>query len=95
MNVNIDTLSNDKVFKFKFKQPTHGNLENWAKQGVLLLNSTLTVTKYEANSHRFMKWNNFTDCIIENISKNKQNVVFILWGLDAQNKNKIINGDKH
>lgn len=41
-----------------------------------------------------MKWNNFTDCIIESISKNKQNVVFILWGLDAQNKNKII-GNKH
>ena len=75
--------------------PQSGNLEKWAKQGVLLLNATLTVRAHEAGSHQKKGWETFTDSVIEQISKEKENVVFLLWGKFAESKSKLINTDKH
>lgn len=66
--------------------PTSGNLLAWAKQGVLLLNATLTVRKDSANSHKHLPWQEFTTAIIERINAEKQGVVFLLWGGFAQKK---------
>lgn len=68
--------------------PNSGNLERWAKQGVLLLNAGLTVRKDEANSHKHLKWNLFTDAAIQLINEQSENVVFLLWGSFAQKKRK-------
>lgn len=75
--------------------PTSGNLEHWAKQGVLLLNATLTVRKDEANSHKHLDWQKFTDAVIQTISNEKEHVVFLLWGSFAQKKIKFIDENKH
>lgn len=75
--------------------PNSGNLEHWAKQGVLLLNATLTVRKDSPNSHKHLKWNVFTDAVIQAISDNKENVVFLLWGGFAQKKGTKIDRSKH
>ena len=75
--------------------PTSGNLERWAHQGVLMLNATLTVKKDEANSHKHLEWQKFTDAVIKIISEEKENVVFLLWGGFAQKKAKFINEEKH
>lgn len=75
--------------------PSSGNLERWAKQGVLLLNTTLTVRKEEPNSHKHLNWATFTNAVIEQINAKKENVVFLLWGNFAQQKGKIINPKKH
>lgn len=75
--------------------PNSGNLERWAKQGVLLLNAGLTVRKDEANSHKHLKWNLFTDAVIQLINEQSENVVFLLWGSFAQKKGKLINRNKH
>lgn len=75
--------------------PTSGNLEHWAKQGVLLLNATLTVRKDEANSHKHLDWQKFTDAVIQTISNEKEHVVFLLWGGFAQKKIKFIDESKH
>lgn len=75
--------------------PTSGNLEHWAKQGVLLLNATLTVRKDEANSHKHLDWQKFTNAIIHKISEEKKHVVFMLWGSFAQKKIKFIDENKH
>ena len=78
-----------------FVIPSHGFLENWAKEGVLLLNATLTVRKGEANSHASAGWMAFTDSIITYLNKNSKNVVFMLWGGFAQRKVKMIHAGKH
>lgn len=75
--------------------PENGNLERWAKQGVLLLNSTLTVEAHAANSHQVFGWEIFTDAVISEISKSKENIVFMLWGTHAQKKKKLINLTHH
>jgi uracil-DNA glycosylase len=75
--------------------PTNGNLERWAEQGILLLNAGLTVKKDEANSHKHLKWNLFTDSLINYISNNYENIVFMLWGSFAQKKGLKINREKH
>ena len=75
--------------------PTSGNLEQWAKQGVLLLNATLSVQKDQANSHKHLEWQKFTDSVIKIISEEKENVIFLLWGGFAQKKAKFINEEKH
>ena len=72
-----------------------GNLTNWAKQGVLLLNSILTVQAGKTNSHKNKGWEQFTDFIIKYISENKENIVFILWGNTAIDKLDLINNNKH
>ena len=70
-------------------------LEMWAKQGVLLLNATLTVRAHKANSHKDLGWDKFTDFIIKEISDKKENVVFVLWGNFAQKKAGFIDTSKH
>ncbi|MFA6361719.1 MAG: uracil-DNA glycosylase, partial [Candidatus Shapirobacteria bacterium] len=73
----------------------NGNLENWAKQGVLMLNATLTVQAHMAGSHQNKGWENFTDAVIKILSEQKENLVFILWGSYAQKKGSVINESKH
>lgn len=75
--------------------PKSGNLERWAKQGILLLNATLTVRESEAGSHQNRGWETFTDAVIEKISKEKENVVFLLWGGFAKKKGAKIDRTKH
>ena len=70
-------------------------LDDWGKQGVLLLNATLTVKAHEPNSHKDLGWEKFTNFIIEKISEEKENVVFVLWGAFAQKKAGLINPAKH
>ena len=90
---NIFTEINSEYDRILF--PTSGNLERWAKQGVLLLNAGLTVRKDEANSHKHLKWNVFTDAVIDVINQKSENVVFLLWGSFAQKKGKLIDREKH
>lgn len=73
----------------------NGNLENWAKQGVLMLNATLTVQAHVAGSHQNKGWERFTDAVIKTLSDQKENLVFILWGGYAQRKGNIIDESKH
>lgn len=75
--------------------PESGNLEKWAKQGVLLLNATLTVRAHEAGSHQKMGWKMFTDEVIQQISEQKENIIFLLWGGFARKKIKLIDEKKH
>ena len=75
--------------------PTSGNLERWAKQGVLLLNATLTVRAHNAGSHQKKGLETFTDAVIQSISDKKENVVFLLWGGFAKQKAKLIDTSKH
>ncbi|WP_026713589.1 uracil-DNA glycosylase [Flavobacterium daejeonense] len=75
--------------------PVSGNLEHWAKQGVLLLNASLTVQKDKPNSHKHLKWNLFTDAVIQKISDEKEQIVFLLWGSFAQKKGSKIDRNKH
>lgn len=79
----------------KIKAPTTGNLDNWSRQGVLLLNATLTVRANLAGSHQKKGWEIFTDAVIKTISDQKENIVFLLWGKYAQEKGKVIDSDKH
>lgn len=75
--------------------PKSGNLERWAEQGVLLLNSTLTVKASMAGSHQNKGWEQFTDAVIRCINAEKEGVVFMMWGKYAQDKGKIIDSSKH
>jgi uracil-DNA glycosylase len=73
----------------------NGNLEHWAQQGVLLLNTVLTVEEGRADSHKNWGWEQFTDAVIEKIATEKENIVFILWGAKAQAKASRIDSSKH
>jgi len=75
--------------------PHTGNLEPWAKQGVLLLNASLTVVANTPNSHAQAGWHTFTDEVIRHVSADKEHVVFMLWGKFAQNKAELIDSNKH
>ncbi|MES2528135.1 MAG: uracil-DNA glycosylase [Bdellovibrionota bacterium] len=75
--------------------PEHGNLEKWAKQGVLLLNTVMTVRKAEAGSHQGQGWEIFTDRVIEVLSTQKSDIVFILWGGPSQKKASKVNLEHH
>lgn len=75
--------------------PFSGNLERWAKQGVLLLNATLTVQAHCAGSHQGKGWEEFTDSVIELLAKERENLVFILWGAYAQQKGASIDTNRH
>ena len=78
-----------------FQYPNHGDLTKWAKQGVLLLNATLTVRAHEAGSHQKKGWEHFTDEIIKVISEQSEHVVFLLWGSYAIKKSALIDSNKH
>ena len=75
--------------------PKTGNLEKWSKQGVLLLNATLTVRANSAGSHQKKGWETFTNAVIKTLSDQKENVVFLLWGGYAKQKVKFIDASKH
>ncbi len=75
--------------------PGSGNLERWARQGVLLLNATLTVRASSPGSHQNKGWEIFTDAVIKTISEAKQHVVFLLWGAYAQKKGEVIDRSRH
>ena len=75
--------------------PRSGNLERWAKQGVLLLNATLTVRAGLAGSHQGKGWEAFTDTVINQLNKEREGLVFMLWGAFAQNKGKFIDESRH
>lgn len=78
-----------------FTIPTHGNLTTWATQGVLLLNATLTVRAGAPGSHQKKGWEIFTDSVIKQISDEKENCVFLLWGNFAKSKSSLIDLEKH
>src|SRR5690625_4543743 len=78
-----------------FKRPSHGYLLNWAKEGVLLLNTVLTVRQGQAHSHRGKGWETFTNKVIETLNKKKHPIVYILWGRAAQSKIPLIDTKKH
>ena len=86
----ITELKNDTGVELK-----SGNLTPWAKQGVFLLNATLTVQAHQAGSHQKKGWETFTDSVIHKISSEKEHVVFILWGSYAQQKIDLIDTHKH
>jgi uracil-DNA glycosylase len=75
--------------------PRHGNLEKWTKQGVLLLNATLTVRANQAGSHQGKGWEQFTDAAIRKLSEQRVGIVFLLWGKFAQAKETLIDQNKH
>ena len=79
----------------KIKPPSHGNLQAWAEQGVLLLNSVLTVESGKAGSHQKKGWETFTDQIIQSLNEQQEGLVFILWGSYAQAKGQFIDQNKH
>lgn len=78
-----------------FQIPNHGDLTSWAKQGVLLLNATLTVNAHQPGSHQKRGWEKFTDHVISEISAKKTGVIFLLWGKFAQQKEQLIDKTKH
>lgn len=75
--------------------PASGDLTRWAKQGVLLLNATLTVRAHIANSHQTLGWVNFTDAAIEALSAHREHIVFMLWGGFARSKKRLIDANRH
>lgn len=77
------------------KEPDRGDLSKWAKEGILLLNTSLTVREHLANSHSKCGWAWFTDSVIKLVSENTENVVFILWGGNARSKTPLIDQSKH
>lgn len=77
------------------EMPPHGNLEHWAKQGVLLLNAVLTVEENTPGAHRGKGWERFTDTIIQTVSDQREGVVFMLWGGYARRKKPLIDTRKH
>lgn len=78
-----------------FRVPNNGNLAAWARQGVLMLNTVLTVRAGAIGSHRGQGWETFTDAVIEQVNKQKERVVFLLWGRDAQSKADMIDEGRH
>jgi uracil-DNA glycosylase len=78
-----------------YKYNEIGDLSNWAKQGVFLLNNLLTVREGQPLSHQYLQWETFTDSVIEIINKECQKLVFLLWGAKAQSKKKLIDTKKH
>lgn len=75
--------------------PTHGELTEWAKQGILLLNTVLTVREGQPNSHKGMGWENFTDRIISELNRKEKPIIFLLWGANAEKKAQIITNPIH
>jgi uracil-DNA glycosylase len=75
--------------------PNHGNLEHWAREGILLLNTVLTVRAAQPNSHKGKGWEQFTDATIRAVSERKDKIVFLLWGKPAQTKIPLIDASKH
>ncbi len=78
-----------------FKPPSHGCLDHWARQGVLLLNAVLTVEAFKAGSHQGQGWERFTDRVVSLLNREREHLVFILWGSSAQKKGQILDRQRH
>ncbi|MAX67965.1 MAG: uracil-DNA glycosylase [Halobacteriovoraceae bacterium] len=91
----LKNIYNEIKLDLGHEVPEHGELTAWAKQGVLLLNTVLTVEKGKPASHRKKGWEIFTDKVIQTLSQKKENLVFILWGSPAQKKENLIDQKKH
>lgn len=91
----LRNIYHEMVTDLGIEAPKHGDLTAWAEQGVLLLNSVLTVEAGQPTSHQKMGWEKFTDAVIDVINEQRQHVVFILWGAYAQRKGERINTEKH
>jgi len=91
----LRNMYKEAVSDIGFEHPGHGSLIQWGKQGILLLNTVLTVTAHKANSHKKWGWTTFTDAVIQAISRQHDGVVFVLWGKQAQKKKEMINNTKH
>ncbi|KAF9131340.1 hypothetical protein BGW39_001951 [Mortierella sp. 14UC] len=78
-----------------FVTPNHGYLESWARQGVLMVNAAMTVRAHNANSHKGKGWEKLLDAVVKTISDQRKNVVFLLWGKDAQNRGTLVDKKKH
>ena len=83
------------IYQGQVELPSSGNLQAWAEQGVLLLNSVLSVEAHEAASHQGKGWEQFTDKVIDVINQQTEHVVFMLWGAYAQKKGRMIDRDRH
>ncbi|MDO4640218.1 MAG: uracil-DNA glycosylase [Neisseria sp.] len=78
-----------------FRIPQHGYLQHWAEQGVLLLNTVLTVRAGQAHSHATLGWERFTDCVVNRLNEQREHLVFMLWGSHAQKKGSFIDRHRH
>ena len=91
----LKNIFKELMSDLKIKPPIHGNLEQWARQGVLMLNTTLTVRAGEAGSHQGFGWETFTDAVIRIVNNKSHPVVFVLWGAFARKKKSLIDTTKH
>jgi uracil-DNA glycosylase len=91
----LKNIFTELVNDFNCKHPSCGNLTQWAQEGVLLINSVLTVEQAKANSHKNKGWEIFTDFVIKKLSLKYENIVFVLWGNPSQKKEKLIDSSKH
>jgi uracil-DNA glycosylase len=91
----LKNIFKELVSDINFDIPNHGDLSDWAKQGVFLLNTVLTVEQAKAHSHANKGWEIFTDNVIRSISDHHKNIVFMLWGAPAQRKTQLIDQSKH
>ena len=92
----LQNVFKELMAEFKdFKYPSHGDLSQWADQGILLLNAALTVEANKAGSHQKKGWETFTDKVIQTISEKKSGIIFLLWGKFAQAKTNLIDQNKH
>lgn len=88
-------IFNELARDLGISRPAHGDLSSWARQGVLLLNATLTVRANEAASHQGKGWEEFTDQVIKDLNKRHQGLIFLLWGRSAQAKSALIDPTRH
>jgi uracil-DNA glycosylase len=91
----LDNIFRELESDLGVPRPNHGSLEHWARQGVLLLNTTLTVRAHKAGSHHGKGWEAFTDQVIRAVSAKPDRVVFVLWGSSARKKKALIDLDRH
>ncbi len=91
----LKNIFKELIVDIKCEMPSHGDLSEWAMQGVLLLNSVLTVEEHKPGSHANIGWQQFTNRVIQQLSDEKENIVFILWGNYAKSKINLIDATKH
>ena len=91
----LNNIYKEIVADLNLPMPTHGDLTHWSGQGVFLLNAMLTVEQGKAASHQTIGWHLFTDAVISKLSKERENLVFMLWGSYAKRKSELIDSNKH
>ena len=91
----LENILKEVQSEFAFPRPDHGCLISWARQGVLLLNSVLTVERGRPESHKGKGWEGFTDAVVDHLNRERENLVFLLWGSYAQAKGKLVDGRRH